>query len=177
MGALWESTLQYALYLTQDADHAKDIAQSAFTRLWQARRSLSSSASVRVWLLRTSRNLVVNDHRRAKVSTKWLNQEADEFQETPPTPLEVAESRELKSAIELAVSHLPPRRRECFRLCHLQGLTYREAAEVMGIRPQSVANYLQAAIADLRVALAPFYHISRVPDEDETNQRSPRLSG
>jgi len=160
-GALWGGTVRYAQQLTGDLDHAQDVAQVAFTRLWEVRTSISSSASVRVWLLRTTRNLVVNDHRRTQTSSRWATREADLPKSRPRTPLEETERHELRSAITEAVDGLSPRRRESFTLCHLEGLTYREAAEIMGIRPQSVANHLQAALGELRIALAPHYQ-SRV---------------
>jgi len=157
MGALWGGTVRYAQQLTGDLDHAQDVAQVAFTRLWEVRTTIASSASVRVWLLRTTRNLVVNDHRRTQTSSRWATREADLPKTRPRTPLEETERHELRSAITEAVDSLSPRRKESFTLCHLEGLSYREAAEIMGIRPQSVANYLQAALSELRVALAPFY--------------------
>lgn len=155
--ALWEGTLRFAIHMTGDPDHAYDITQVAFTRLWQTRERLADAGSVKVWLLRTARNQIVSDQRKKKVKTRWVATEAEEAQVRPRTPLEETERHELQTAIQQAVSELSPRRRESFTLCHLQGLSYREAAEIMEIRPQSVANYLQAAIANLRVALAPFY--------------------
>ncbi|HWV57975.1 MAG TPA: sigma-70 region 4 domain-containing protein, partial [Longimicrobiales bacterium] len=64
---------------------------------------------------------------------------------------------ELRVAILAAAERLSPRRREAFTLVHIHGLSNREVAEIMDVRPQTVANYLQAAIADLRVALKPFF--------------------
>src|SRR5437763_499944 len=45
------------------------------------------------------------------------------------------------------------RRGEAFTLVHVQELSYREAAEVMGIAPQTVANQVAAALAQLRCEL------------------------
>jgi RNA polymerase sigma factor (sigma-70 family) len=73
----------------------------------------------------------------------------------PPdrTPLATVVEDELSRAIRHAIDQLAPRRREVFTLFHLQDLSYKEIADLMGIRPQSVANHLQAALADLRVSL------------------------
>jgi len=170
---LWSPTLKYVYHLTGgDADHAHDIAQVAFTRLWEARSTLSQAEAVRVWLLRTARNLAVVEHRRMTARIRWHNGSADNAR-APRTPLEEAERSELRTAIDHAVRRLPPRRRESFTLCHLQGLSYREAAEVMGIRQQSVANHLQAALAELREALAPFYQVAGSPADVQVDRQSP----
>src|SRR5205809_254750 len=42
---------------------------------------------------------------------------------------------------------------EAFALVHVQELSYRDAAEVMGIAPQTVANQVAAALAQLRCEL------------------------
>lgn len=169
---LWSPTLKYVYHLTGgDADHAHDIAQVAFTRLWEARSTLSKAGAVRVWLLRTARNLAVAEHRRMTARVRWHNGSADHAR-APRTPLEEAEGSELRTAIDQAVSRLSPRRRESFTLCHLQGLTYREAAEVMGIRQQSVANHVQAAVAELREALAPFYQTAGSPADVQADRQS-----
>jgi RNA polymerase sigma-70 factor, ECF subfamily len=152
--AHWSPTAWYAQHLVGDSDQASDVAQEAFTRLWQLRGEWEPTGSVRVWLLRTARNLIVSEARRRAVRARWAGR-AHWNQKQPSTPLQEMERTELREAIQLAVQSLPPRRREVFTLFHVQDLSYREIAEIMDIRPQSVANYLQAAIADLRRQLGP----------------------
>ena len=72
-------------------------------------------------------------------------------------PVLEAAQYDLERAMQRAIDALAPRRREAFTLFHLQNLSYREIAEIMEVQPQSVANHLQAALADLRVALGPVF--------------------
>lgn len=153
--AHWSRTAWYAQHLVGDSDQASDVVQEAFTRLWQLRGEWEPTGSVRVWLLRTARNLIVSEARRRSVRARWAARTLGETQKQPSTPLQEMERTELREAIQLAVHSLPPRRREVFTLFHVQDLSYREIAEIMDIRPQSVANYLQAAVADLRRQLGP----------------------
>jgi RNA polymerase sigma factor (sigma-70 family) len=86
------------------------------------------------------------------------------------TPLEDVEALELRAAIQRAVWKLSARRREAFVLFHLQGLSYREISGIMGVRPQTVANYLQAAVGELRILLSdymPQHLTDEVPREVE----------
>ncbi len=153
----WEQTARYVQHMVGDPDRASDIAQEAFARLWQRRNEWTATGSVRVWLLRTARNVIVSEARKRAVRMKWATQARGESQKRPSTPLQETEQAELRTAIQRALERLPPRRREVFTLFHIQDLSYREISEIMDIRPQTVANYLQAAIADLRVLLAPFF--------------------
>jgi RNA polymerase sigma-70 factor (ECF subfamily) len=49
-----------------------------------------------------------------------------------------------------AVSELPPRRKEVFELCFMEGLTYREVAEVLEISPKTVENQMGHALKSVR---------------------------
>ena len=154
---LWARTFAYARHLSGDRDRAYDVAQETFTRLWQKKADWRPTGSVVVWLLRTARNLVVNDQRKWSVRMRWERRMTRDELPSPRTPLQEVEGEELRAAMERAIAALAPRRREAFTLFHLQNLSYREIAEIMEVQPQSVANHLQAAIADLRVSLGPFF--------------------
>jgi RNA polymerase sigma factor (sigma-70 family) len=112
---------------------------------------------VGAWLLRTVRNFVFSERRKHRVHQRWACLSAGHEGKSPRTPLQEAETQEIRVAIEQAIQGLPPRRREVFVLFYLQSRTYREIAEIMDIRPQSVGNYLQAALADLRTELHRFF--------------------
>lgn len=152
----WRRTLLYACHILQDEDRAADVTQEAFARLWERREEIRVSNAVGSWLLNTVRNRAVDESRRWRVRTRWMLWHGRASQGHPRTPLQDTEDAELRGAMERAIGELSPRRREAFVLFHLQDLSYREAAEIMEVRPQTVANYLHAAVADLRVALAPF---------------------
>lgn len=169
----WEPTVIYARHLTGDPEQAFDVAQEAFTRLWERRTRWVVSGSVRVWLLRTSRNLIISDQRKWKVRKLWATRGGETGARRPSTPLEDTETRELRAAIDRNVRALSPRRREAFTLFHLQGLSYQEVAEIMEVRPQTVANYLQAALADLRVSLAGFFPAAAPADRRPAKQIRP----
>ena len=160
----WTPTFLYALSLTKDDDHAADLAQDAFARLWIARETIASPGSVGVYLLRSVRNSFISDKRRWKVRMRALVFTPPEAERSPRTPLQETESAELGEAMRRAIERLAPRRRQAFTLFHQQDLSYREIAELMEIRPQSVANLLQAALSDLRTSLQAFLPGSREPE-------------
>jgi RNA polymerase sigma-70 factor, ECF subfamily len=153
----WRCTLLHAQYLARDGDAALDFTQEAFARLWKQRERWAPSGSIRVWLFRTVRNLVISEQRKWKVRHLWASRSGPDERRSPRTPLQDTEAGELRYAIARAVEQLSPRRREAFTLFHVQGLSYREVAAVMGVREQSVANYLRAALADLRESLAAHF--------------------
>ncbi len=87
-----------------------------------------------------------------------------------PDPLTRVQESELRAAARDAVEALPRRRREIFRLVRQRGLSYREAAETLGISPKTVANQMSLAMNNLRSALEP--HLPRL---DAREAPSPRI--
>ena len=152
----WAEIKLYVLHLAHDPDLAEDIAQEAFAQLWRIRARWVGRGSVRMWLLRSARNAFFSDCRKRQVRDAWAQRAEGRPRPVAPTPLMQAEQAELRGAIREAVDQLSPRRREAFSLVHLQGLSYRQAAGIMEVREQTVANDLQAAIGELREALEDF---------------------
>lgn len=169
----WSRTLIYTRHMCGDSDRAYDVTQETFSRLWANRESWTPTGSVKVWLLRTARNLVLGDQRKLKIRTRLAYLVEQEYRPVR-TPLEETENRELRSAILRAVRKLPERRREAFTLFHIQGLSYREISGIMGVRPQTVMNYVQAGIADLRTMLVE--HFPRGVDRTAKASDPPKRS-
>lgn len=166
----WRRVVLYARYLVRNRESAVDYAQEAFARLWRKKDEWEPTGSVRVWLLRTIRNLVISEQRRRDVRRRWALR-ADREEAYQFTPLQDVERAELRAAMRHAIEQRSPRRREVFVLFHLQNLSYREIAALLNIRPQTVGNYLQAAVAQLRVALAAF-HPALSQEEDRPSRGS-----
>ncbi len=69
-------------------------------------------------------------------------------------PDEEAHSAEARLAIEGAIRDLPPRFREAFTLCEIQGLSYEEASGIMGCPVKTVSTRLFRARQRFRAAVA-----------------------
>jgi RNA polymerase sigma-70 factor (ECF subfamily) len=149
----WAAVVRYAATILGDADRAQDVAQECFIRFWERRETWALEGSVRGLLLRLTRNLALDEVRRAGARERAASRALP--RSSPRTPEEETESADLRATIDSAVSALPPRRREVFLLVRAQGLTLREAAHVLGIAPQTAANHLSMALTSLRRALAP----------------------
>jgi len=146
----WHRVFRYAQVILRDTEMASDVAQETLLRLWQARATLNPAFPPSTWLLRTARNLAISEKRKRWVRLRWLKQHRGERERAPSDPLRELEQQEAAAVLRKGLDRLSNRRREVFELYHLQKLSYREIALVMGIRQQTVANYLRAAMQDLR---------------------------
>lgn len=162
----WTPLVAYAARLLGGWDVAEDAAQEAFVRLWERRLTWGMDGSVSALLYRITRNIALDeckrsDRRKARMSTGPLNERR------VPTPIEHLQRTELEAAFDSALAALPERRREAFILARSHDLSYREIADVMGIAPQTVANQVSSAMAELRDRLSPFLRDTPLPASAE----------
>lgn len=153
----WRPLVLYCRRIVVEHATAEDMAQDAFVRLWENRRKWKPRSSPRALLYTIARNNALNQRKSAATRLRRLVHRAASV---PPsrvtTPVERTEASELRAAIEKAIAHLPPRQQEVITLSRFDGLTREEIAAVTGLSPQTVANYLVAAVAELRTQLAAF---------------------
>jgi RNA polymerase sigma-70 factor, ECF subfamily len=153
--AHWAPLVHYIRDRVRVLEHAQDLAQESFARVWEQRERLDPSRSVVAYLYRVARNLVIDELRKLDVRRRWeeealLDEPGAGLGTFGPGPLQRLEAEETLAALTRAIDTLPVRRREAFLLVHAHGLSYREAAEVMGTAPQTVANQVAAALAEVR---------------------------
>jgi RNA polymerase sigma-70 factor (ECF subfamily) len=134
-------------------DHASDIAQETFCRLWERRARWRDEGSVWGLLARLGRNLAISDHRRRLARERAVHTLAQSTGAVT-APASAPEREELIGALERGIAALPGRRREVFLLRRVHGLSHKEIARRMGTSTQTVANQLGHAVATLRRELA-----------------------
>jgi RNA polymerase sigma factor (sigma-70 family) len=127
-----------ALYvITGSAGEAEDIAQEAFTRLYERWGSVSSMDDPAGYLHRTAMNVFRKQLRRAKVAAKrtvGLGPERDVFEDV---------------AIR-AIAPLPPRQRAALVLTEGLGYSGEEAGRLLGIKASTVWALTHQARSSLR---------------------------
>ncbi len=152
----WPTLAAYVAGVVEGLDAADDILQMAFIRLWQHRHDWTGSGSLRSYLFRIARNLALNA-RRDRSSAARRNEGLRQVlarSPGPPTPEENLVAERLREEVEAAIGNLPERRREVFVLARFHGLSQREIGEVLDIAPQTVANQMRSALAELRDTLS-----------------------
>lgn len=151
----WGPLVAYAGRMLGARDAADDVVQETFIRVWENRARVKPTRSLRGYLYRLTRNLVIDELRRARIRTDRASMLGGEVA-SPPTPAEVTEADDLGAAATRAIQGLAERRREVFVLAHLHDLSYRQIAEILGITPRTVANHMTLALRQLRAALQPY---------------------
>ncbi|MDE0475635.1 MAG: sigma-70 family RNA polymerase sigma factor [Gammaproteobacteria bacterium] len=157
MDVCWPELVRYAASQLGDLDLARDMAQEAFIQVWERRRGWRPRGSARVYLYRIVRHLVIDEKRRRAVRRRWQDRQGrDDAMRggQAATPADVLDANLLADRFRAAVASLPERRREVFELVFQRGLSHAEAAAVMNVSAQTVANQMSTALRTVRRAVA-----------------------
>lgn len=151
----------------QEAD-AWDLSQEVFIKAWNALPRFEAKARFSTWLYRIAHNAVYDWTRKRKIeSAGELNDEIFERERidsssftTPAggeSPDDTMAHGELRAKIELALGKLSPEHREAVILKDVQGLSYKEIADVMSCSLGTVMSRLFYARQKLQVLLKDEY--------------------
>jgi RNA polymerase sigma-70 factor (ECF subfamily) len=130
-----------AIRLGARRDDAEDLVQETFLRAWRGIDRFRGEADVRTWLYRILMN-ASRDRRRRK---PFLRLPANGRAGPGVDPADDAARRDLLARVMAAVSCLPRRQQETLLLRVRGGLSYREIADVLGIREGVVKLHLVRA--------------------------------
>jgi RNA polymerase sigma-70 factor (ECF subfamily) len=156
-----------ALGIVKDPDLAWDVAQEAFLRVHQHLADFKADASFSTWVLRITSNLSIDALRRERGSRRAaledvpeaaLAEGAEGVLATPlgVDPQETVLRRELAGRITEALASLPEAHRTILVLRELEGLSYEELAERLGIPRGTVMSRLFHARKKMQALLVEY---------------------
>ena len=135
-----------------DAD-AEDVVQDAFVRAMQNDAQFRGGDR-RAWLLTIVRNGCYSAYRRRRVRDVTTFDEARHSDEAATmSPEHIAIARERSSSVHEAIAALAEEFREVVVLRELEGLSYKEIADVVAAPIGTVMSRLSRARAQLQMAL------------------------
>jgi len=132
-----------------DVERAREVVQETFLKLWRADPTRHED-HLAPWLFRVCRNRSLDVRGRA---AREAPLDVAPRPAPGPSPAAQAANREDSRRLLAAVEALPARQREVLRLRLLEGLSYREIAEVTGLKEGHVGYLLHHAIRGVRERL------------------------
>ena len=146
----------------RDPEEAWDVAQEAFIRAYQALPSFRGQSAFYTWLFRIVMNVATDRARQRAARGRAFGTERvpeEEWErvmiDQDETPADRAARAEKRARIDQALTTLSEDHRAIIILSDLEGLSYREIAEVLGIPMGTVMSRLHNARKRLKDALGP----------------------
>lgn len=141
--------LAYISTFTHQSLQAEDITQQAFVTLWDNREKIKPEHSLKNYLYTIAYNGYIDQYRKSKYQNSILDHLkrralADRLNERDDTADQRIEK--LRSIVDA----LPYRCQEILKLNKIQGLKYREIAEMLDISVKTVESQMRIAYQKIR---------------------------
>ena len=158
-----------ALRMTRNPADAEDLVQETVLRAYRFWDSFEKNSNCKAWLLRILTNTFINEYQRRKRSRQVLDAATAEQDATDGvlvheaavaqrSPEAMLLERSVSDDVQRALDALPEDFRVAVVLCDIEGLSYKEIAEVMGTPVGTVMSrlfrgrrLLQASLRDFAV--------------------------
>lgn len=148
---------------------AEDVCQEVFLRAFRGLPRFDGAVRFGIWLHKIATNACISEYRRARTqkrgSRRTLSLDApiagqDDLHIDPPSrevdPGARADQHEFVERVRLAVAELPDEFRHAVLLRDMQGLSYEEIGEVLGVPPGTVRSRIHRGRLILQDLLREF---------------------
>jgi RNA polymerase sigma-70 factor, ECF subfamily len=136
-----------AYRLLGDRQELDDVLQEAYAKAFTALPRFRGDSTLRTWLYRIVYNTCLDQLKRQRPEPATLR---PELEEAAPDPADLVATR---SVLVEALARLAPIERAAVLLVDAEGLSYDDAAAVVGVAPGTIASRLSRARTSLRQSL------------------------
>ena len=147
----WTAMYSFAFRYVQSGEEAEDVVQEVFFRIWRNRSDWNVIGSVQNYLFISVRNASIARLRRNATAQRWSDRERSNVDQPvlsdPQTDLELAERH---ADIERALAEMPEKRRAVCAMRWIDGMSYAQISERLGITEKTVENHIGNGVKFMR---------------------------
>ncbi len=158
---------RFALLYVRDGHAVQDILMECYAYVWEHRDEIDLTGNVEAYMFTMIKHKCL-DHllhlsRRQGVEEQLSSDARWELDMSITTlrafdPLWIYD-KEVRARIEKAIASLPENTRRIFVMNRVDGMTYREIAESLGISVKTVEAHISKALKTLRGSLGDYYMV------------------
>lgn len=143
---------------------AEDLAQEVFVEVFRSIKNFRGDSRLSTWLYRiaTTKSMdLLKSRKRQKRGAFFQSASLDEVNVQRhverETPQDVVEQKERLGVLQDAMDQLPDKQRIAFTMSQYDGMSSKEVAEIMELKPNAVDALLFRARANMRSLLTDYY--------------------
>lgn len=126
---------------------AADLAHDTFIKLALTETECATIRTPRAFLTTTATRLMIDLIRRRRIEASYLDMlEQQQNQHLAATPEQIQQTIQTLDEIARLLQGLPEKVTQAFLLCRLDGLTYAEIAQELGVSTSRVKQYIAQAM-------------------------------
>ena len=133
-----------------DEDHAKDIIQELFTRIWEKRDSFYLKSSFSGYFFTTINNRIIDHFLKEGVKEKYISSFACFLEQEESKADHLVREKQLAAMIDNEIRQLPPKMREIFELSRRDHLSHKEIAKRLSLSEKTIDRQVSNALMRLK---------------------------
>lgn len=137
--------LGFLLKMVKSEEHATELLQEIFIKIWNSREAIDPELSFRSYLFRVAENTTYDFFRKV-AREKKLHAELMKINEDFYSHVEEAcFSKENQEFLQNVINTLPPKRRQVFRLIKMEDYSYEEVSVLLNISTSTISDHIVKA--------------------------------
>lgn len=166
------SITSHLLYLLKSPELAKEVAQDTFTAVWEHRSRIDPERSFKSYLYKIATNKTYKLFRKAAYDQAYLAHLLPIIEEGYNPIESYIYQKENEHLLQKLLQQMPEKQRQVFILFKLEGYSYRQISEQLGISHSTINTHINRANQFLKhyllshpeylpvifVALTNFFH-------------------
>jgi RNA polymerase sigma-70 factor, ECF subfamily len=153
-----DSLYRGALRLTRNPEQAQDLVQDTYVRALRYQHSFEAGTNMKAWLFAIMRNLFWDRFKSSHKDDVSLDDVGefplyDKLKDSAEIPEAEVLDKLAAGEVVKAIEQLPPLHREVVLLVDVEGFSYKDAAQVLGIPIGTVMSRLHRARQQLQKSL------------------------
>lgn len=133
---------RFSLRYLKESDDAEEIVQLVFISLWEHRKTLDVTLSLKSYIYKTAVNNIYSFLRKKAVRQNYIEQEMQNPEKSGNQTYEHIYYKDLEKIIGIIVSSLPPQQQKIFHLSRFEGLSHEEIANKLDLSVRTVENQI-----------------------------------
>ena len=149
---LKDKLYRFALRILGNHAVAEDVVQEVMIKIWKDRENLGGIKNLEAWCMRLTKNLSIDKTRGKHYNLNAIPDNFDMVQ-LAAGPQKLAELNDTVDKVKKLMTELPDTQRMAMQLRDVEGMTYKEIAEILEIQLDQVKVNIYRARKYIRLKL------------------------
>ena len=140
----------YTFALLGQKESAEEIVSDVFFEVWKNRKSLAEIGNMNAWIQTITYRKAISFLRKETGKYELSFDDIEDFIFEPvQSPAEEMISKEEMAKINDAIQQLPPKCKHVFFLAKIDGLPYKDIADMLNISVKTINNHIAFALDEI----------------------------
>lgn len=141
------------LRMVKYKDTADELVQELFIKLWDNKEKIDPEKPFQSFMYTIAQNLVYNYFRKVASDNTLVESLLLRGTDHDLSAEELLLNKETAALLNQAIDQLSPQRKIAFNLCKIEGKSYEEASQIMGVSVPTINSHITQSLQSIRAYL------------------------